>query len=87
MRHQVLWGDLEPTRTPLAERPADREEVLARRRELSGMARNSNASYDVSLDGHRFLMIQQGAEDAVNQLNVVLGWADELTRRARVVQP
>ena len=31
---EVLGGDLEPTRTPLAERLADREEVVARRREL-----------------------------------------------------
>src|SRR5262245_56154402 len=33
-RVEVLGGDLEPTRAPLAERLADREEVLARRREL-----------------------------------------------------
>src|SRR5262245_46756884 len=31
---EVLGGDLEPTRTPLAERLADREEVVARGREL-----------------------------------------------------
>ena len=31
---EVLGGDLEPTRTPLAERLADREEVVARRSEL-----------------------------------------------------
>ena len=31
---EVLGGNLEPTRTPLAERPADREEAVARRREL-----------------------------------------------------
>jgi hypothetical protein len=31
---EVLGGDLEPARTPLAERLADREEVAARRREL-----------------------------------------------------
>src|SRR5262245_42470782 len=31
---EILGGDLEPTRTPLAERLADLEEVVARRREL-----------------------------------------------------
>src|SRR3546814_13382602 len=31
---EVLGGDLEPTRAPLAERLADREELVARRREL-----------------------------------------------------
>ena len=31
---EVLGGDLEPTRSPLAERLADREEVVARRREF-----------------------------------------------------
>src|SRR5262245_42087614 len=31
---EVLGSDLEPTRTPLAERLADREEVVTRRREL-----------------------------------------------------
>ena len=30
----MLGGDLEPMRTPLAERLADREQVVARRREL-----------------------------------------------------
>src|SRR5262245_43053703 len=31
---EVLRGDLEPARTPLTERPAHREEIVARRREL-----------------------------------------------------
>ena len=31
---EVLGGDLEPTRTPFAERLADREELVAGRREL-----------------------------------------------------
>ena len=31
---EVLGGDFEPTRTPLAERLADREEVVARGRQL-----------------------------------------------------
>jgi len=31
---EVLGGDLEPARTPLAQRPADREEVVARGSEL-----------------------------------------------------
>src|SRR5262249_27746120 len=31
---EVLGGDLEPSRTPLAERTANREEVVTRRREL-----------------------------------------------------
>src|SRR5262245_35464048 len=34
---EVLGGDLEPARTPLAERLADREEVVARGRELVEM--------------------------------------------------
>ena len=31
---EVLGGDLEPTRTPLAERLANLEEIVSRRREL-----------------------------------------------------
>jgi Tol biopolymer transport system component len=45
------------------------------------------ASYDVSLDGQRFVMIQTSAEHVTaSQVNVVLGWADELTRRERAGQ-
>jgi hypothetical protein len=43
--------------------------------------------YDVSLDGKRFVMIQSGDEGTTNKLNVVLGWSNELTRRARVARP
>jgi len=38
-------------------------------------------NYDVTRDGQRFLMVQ-GAEQATNQLNVVLNWFEDLKRRA-----
>jgi len=34
-------------------------------------------SYDVSLDGERFLMIQRDPGSVPRQLNVILNWADE----------
>lgn len=40
-------------------------------------------NYDVTADGERFVMIQEKTEDAVaRQINVVLGWAEELKRAA-----
>jgi eukaryotic-like serine/threonine-protein kinase len=43
-------------------------------------------AYDVDLDGQRFVMIRTSGEDEVTkQVNVVLGWADELARRERVL--
>ena len=47
----------------------------------------SGASYDVSLDGQRFVMIQSAEDVGAHQINVVLGWSGELTRRARAAQP
>ena len=45
-------------------------------------------THDVSITGDRFVMIQTEDEDvATNQINVVLGWAEELTRRARATKP
>ena len=34
-----------------------------------------SSSYDVSLDGKRFLMIQRGPGAVPRQLNVILGWS------------
>ena len=43
-----------------------------------------DSTFDVSLDGQRFVMIRTSGENVTaNQVNVVLGWSDELTRRAR----
>jgi hypothetical protein len=37
--------------------------------------------YDVTPDGQRFVMVQQGAGDAgVSQIHVVLNWFEELKR-------
>jgi hypothetical protein len=44
--------------------------------------------YDVSLDGERFVMIETRGEDVTtNQVNIVLGWSNELNRRLRVPNP
>jgi serine/threonine-protein kinase len=46
-----------------------------------------DSTYDVSLDGQRLVMIQtSGASVTANQVNVILGWSDELTRQARAGQ-
>ena len=43
---------------------------------------NNSTSYDVSLDGQRFLMVQSvEPEQAPTQINVVLNWFEELKRR------
>ena len=40
------------------------------------------AGYDLSSDGQRFLMVKQNEGQSVpQQINVVLGWFDELTRK------
>jgi Tol biopolymer transport system component len=40
-----------------------------------------NANYDVSPDGHRFLMLKPaGEEQGPTQINVVLNWFEELKR-------
>ena len=42
----------------------------------------TNANYDVSPDGQRFLMLKAGeTEAAPTQINVVLNWFEELKRR------
>jgi hypothetical protein len=44
----------------------------------------TSTNYDVTADGERFLMIQEKSEDAVaRQVNVVLGWANELKQLAK----
>jgi hypothetical protein len=49
-----------------------------------GPAGATSTNYDVSADGGRFVMIQEKAEAAVaQQVNVVLGWAEELKRTAK----
>ena len=54
---------------------------------MRSAVQTSGSSYDVSRDGQRFIMIQSGDEGATNQVNVVLGWSTELTRRARAARP
>ena len=44
--------------------------------------RQTNAVYDVSPDGQRFLMGKE-SETQTNQINVVLNWFEELNRRLR----
>jgi serine/threonine-protein kinase len=41
-------------------------------------------AYDVSPDGQRFLMIEETGATTAAQINVVLNWAEELTRRVPV---
>ncbi len=41
-----------------------------------------NASYDVAADGRRVLMLRPPTETSVEQLRLVLNWADDLRRRA-----
>ena len=49
-----------------------------------GGAGVTSTNYDVSADGERFVMIQDKTQDVVaRQVNVVLGWAEELKRAAR----
>jgi len=44
----------------------------------------TSTNYDVTADGERFLMIQEKTEDAVaQQVNIVLGWAEELKQLAK----
>jgi len=47
------------------------------------------ANYDVSPDGRRFLMLRRSEHGAAapTQINVVLNWADELTRRVPAGKP
>jgi serine/threonine-protein kinase len=53
----------------------------------SAVQTGGGSSYDVSPDGQHFVMIQGGETVAAPQMNVVLGWSNELTRRARTGQP
>ena len=49
-----------------------------------GLAGVTSTNYDVTADGERFVMIQEKTEDAApRQVNVVLGWAEELKRVAQ----
>ena len=41
-------------------------------------------SYDISVDGQQFLMIERNLEMAPNHLNVVLNWSEELKRKIPV---
>ena len=46
-----------------------------------GGAGATSSNYDVTANGDRFLMIQDDSEDVVaRQVNVVLGWSEELKR-------
>ena len=40
----------------------------------------SEANYDITPDGQRFLMIQTGEQEAATKINVVLNWFEELKR-------
>ena len=40
----------------------------------------TEADYDITRDGQRFLMIQPGEQEAATQINVVLNWFEELKR-------
>jgi hypothetical protein len=55
--------------------------------QMRSAVQTSGNTYDVTLDGQRFVMIQGGEDVGAPQVNVVLGWSDELTRRARAGQP
>ena len=55
--------------------------------QMRSAVQTSGSSYDVTLDGQRFVMIQSAENVGVPQVNVVLGWSQELTRRARTGQP
>jgi Tol biopolymer transport system component len=49
-----------------------------------GVPGATSTNYDVSADGERFVMIQDKTTDvAAQQVNVVLGWAEELKRAAQ----
>jgi len=41
-------------------------------------------SYDVSVDGQRFLMIERDLASAPSQVNVVLDWRGELHRKVPI---
>ncbi len=45
----------------------------------------TSSNYDVTGDGHRFLMIRDDDQDAATsrQIVVVLGWADGLSRSSK----
>jgi eukaryotic-like serine/threonine-protein kinase len=44
----------------------------------------TSSNYDVSADGERFVMIEERTQDVVSrQVNVVVGWAEELKRAAQ----
>ena len=50
---------------------------------MCGLAGATSTNYDVTADGERFVMIQEKIQEAVaQQVNVVLGWRDELKRLA-----
>ena len=49
-----------------------------------GVPGATSTNYDVTADGERFVMIQDKTTDvAAQQVNVVLGWAEELKRAAQ----
>ncbi len=47
----------------------------------SGFLSISPASYDVTPDGQRFVMVKRGEESLPTQINVVLNWAEELKQK------
>jgi hypothetical protein len=48
---------------------------------MCGLAGATSTNYDVTADGQRFVMIQEKTEEPMaRQVNVVLGWGEELKR-------
>jgi hypothetical protein len=51
---------------------------------MCGAPGPSSSNYDVTADGQRFLMIQEGDQDApATEIRVVLNWSEELKRLTR----
>ncbi len=48
--------------------------------------RRGEAAYDVAPDGERFLMVQREEQSVPNRIDVVLGWFEDLKRRAPAEQ-
>ena len=70
--------------TPVTAQPtffAGTPRVLFAGRYWQSLPGRGDATYDVSPDGQRFLMIKVEEETASTQLNVVLDWFEELKRR------
>ena len=79
---KLMVVDVDDSRQPFAQ--ANRRCSSEMRSAPSGLR---GYAYDVSPDGQRFVTIQSADDVGAHQVNVVLGWSDELTRRARAARP